>query len=133
LLTLTNLQAGQFNRDGRNGRAARPAVPGSPAGYLAVQVSESSVHADGGLHVDVVAVQPEGALPSSIEVPAGRDAFLSAIGGSGEDGLIGGDGEDGLDGFDGTDATSVSHATVSEHFIKKTIPLTCMLHYPLIQ
>jgi len=123
LLALTNLQAGQFNRDGRNGRDARHAVPGSPAGHLTVQVSESSVNMDGGLHIDVVAVQPQGALPSSIEIPAGRDVLLSAIGGSGEDGLNGGDGEDGLDGLDGTDATSVSFATVSEHSHKENNPI----------
>lgn len=94
-------------------------MPGSPAGHLTVQVSESSVNEDGGLHIDVVAVEPEGVLPPAIEVPAGRDVLLSAIGGNGEDGRNGGDGEDGLAGMDGTDATVVLDATVSGVLIEK--------------
>jgi hypothetical protein len=47
-----------------------------------------------------------------VEVPAGRDILISALGGNGEDGLEGVDGQDGLRGENGSDATEVVDATV---------------------
>ncbi|KAI0438286.1 hypothetical protein F4803DRAFT_535612 [Xylaria telfairii] len=89
---------------------APPSMPGSAAGHLSVQITESPV-IQGGIRATVIASQSSNKLPSSIDVPVGRDLLLTAIGGNGEDGMNGEDGTDGRDGVDGTDASETSEAT----------------------
>lgn len=76
-----------------------------------MQLVQSRV-VQGGICAIVLASQSSRQLPSSVEVPVGRDVFLTAIGGNGEDGMNGEDGESGLNGADGIDASETSDATV---------------------
>ena len=55
-------------------------------------------------------------LPSSIDVPIGRDLLLTAIGGNGEDGMNGENGVDGRDGINGEGASETSEATVRVNY-----------------
>lgn len=56
-----------------------------------------------------------------VEVPAGRDILISALGGNGEDGLEGVDGQDGLRGENGSDATEVVDATVRKFLFERVL------------
>ena len=110
MLTALSWQRGE-TRDGEHGIRAPPAIPGSPGGFLAVELFESEVF-DEGLHVILIDHNSFQRPPSEVEVPTQRDLFLSAVGGSGEPGRIGGDGEPGMDGTEGAPATRESDATV---------------------
>ncbi|MCJ1398122.1 hypothetical protein MMC11_001319 [Xylographa trunciseda] len=98
------------SRDGQHGRRASRAIPGSPAGFVAVELSESDEHL-GGLHVVVLDYASIQQPPQSAEVPAQRDLLLSAVGGNGESGHVGGNGEPGMNGNQGAAATRESDAT----------------------
>ncbi|RYC54649.1 hypothetical protein CHU98_g11559 [Xylaria longipes] len=98
-------QSVEYGRNGRPGMGAPWSIPGSAAGHLSVEIVESPV-IKGGLRATVLASQSSHELPSSIDVPVGRDLLLTAIGGNGEDG------DDGRDGVDGVDASETSEATV---------------------
>lgn len=76
-----------------------------------MQLVESPV-VKGGIRAIVTASQSSQELPSSVDVPAGRDLLLTAIGGNGEDGMNGEDGGNGQDGVNGVDASETSDATV---------------------
>ncbi|MCJ1381811.1 hypothetical protein MMC17_004922 [Xylographa soralifera] len=97
-------------RDGQHGRRASRAIRGSPAGFVAVKLSESDEH-HGGLHVVVLDYASIQQPPLSAEVPAQRDLVLSAAGGNGESGHVGGNGEPGMNGNQGAAATRESDAT----------------------
>ena len=98
--------------DGQHGARATRAIPGSPAGFLAVELFESEVHQEGfnATVIENISMQQP---PPFVEVPAQRDLLLSAVGGEGEPGHVGGDGEPGMNGTDGAPATRESDATVS--------------------
>lgn len=104
-------QSIEYRRNGRPGKDAPRSIPGSAAGHLSVEIIESPV-IKGGIRATVLASQSSHELPSSIDVPVGRDLLLTAIGGNGEDGMNGEDGVDGRDGVDGVDASETSEATV---------------------
>lgn len=113
--------------EGRPGRDAPLSTPGSPAGMLVVELSESR-QIYGGIHVNVIEVVSRQQPPSSVEVPVGRDILFTAIGGDGESGQPGGDGQDGDDGTDGIEATRVSDATVGKDSIFRVMkPLMTLL------
>ena len=99
--------------DGQHGTRATRAIPGSPAGFLAVELFQSEVHEEG-IHVTVVGNASIQQPPPFVEIPAQRDLLLSAIGGEGEAGHVGGNGEPGMNGVDGAPATRESDATVSD-------------------
>ncbi|KAJ8132669.1 hypothetical protein O1611_g955 [Lasiodiplodia mahajangana] len=103
-------QSIEYKRDGRPGMDAQRSIPGSTAGHLSVQIVESPV-INGGIRAIVLASQSSRELPSSVDVPVGRDLLLTAIGGNGEDGMNGEDGADGRDGVNGVDASETSEAT----------------------
>ena len=93
------------------GANASRATPGAPAGFLAVDLSESAL-VEEGITVRTLGFTSRQEPPQILEVPARRDLLLSAIGGEGEAGHIGGNGQAGLDGVDGTPATRDIDATV---------------------
>ncbi|MCJ1432774.1 hypothetical protein MMC27_002131 [Xylographa pallens] len=97
-------------RDGQHGRRASRAIRGSPAGFVAVELSESDEHL-GGLHVVVLDYASIQQPPLSAEVSQQRDLVLSAVGGNGESGHVGGNGELGMNGNEGAAATRESDAT----------------------
>ena len=99
-------------RDGRHGQRATRAIPGSPAGFIAVELSESTIHEEG-LHVVVVEHRSIQQPPPEVEVPTQQDLFIQAVGGAGESGHVGGNGEPGMRGTDGAPATRESDATVA--------------------
>ncbi|KAI0185555.1 hypothetical protein EV127DRAFT_502358 [Xylaria flabelliformis] len=101
----------EYRRDGRPGMDAPGSIPGSPAGHLSVQILESPV-IKGGIRAIVLASESSHELPSSVDVPVGRDLLLTAIGGNGENGINGEDGVDGRDGVNGVDASETTEATV---------------------
>lgn len=103
------------NRDGVPGQNATLAIPGAPAGFLAVQLSESEIVPEG-VHTRVIRYTSRQQPPTIVEVPARRDVLLTAIGGDGENGKTGGDGQDGIDGVDGQPATREIDETVRFHF-----------------
>ncbi|KAI1129448.1 hypothetical protein F5Y10DRAFT_290977 [Nemania abortiva] len=103
-------QSVEYQRNGRPGMDAPRSIPGSAAGHLSVQIVESPV-IKGGIRAIILESQSSHELPSSIDVPVGRDLLLTAIGGNGEDGMNGEDGADGRDGINGMDASETSEAT----------------------
>ena len=100
------------NRDGQHGTNATRAIPGSRAGFIAVELSESTEIPEG-VHVQVMQFHSREEPPASVEVPAQRDVLFTAIGGLGEPGHQGGNGQAGMDGVDGEPATRESDARVS--------------------
>ncbi|XXG98999.1 hypothetical protein Hte_005332 [Hypoxylon texense] len=104
----------EYERNGRAGADAPQSVPGSAAGHLSVQLVESPV-VKGGIRAIVIASQSSQELPSTVDVPVGRDLLLTAIGGNGEDGMSGEDGGNGQDGVDGVDASETSDATAGSN------------------
>ncbi|KAF7506176.1 hypothetical protein GJ744_012156 [Endocarpon pusillum] len=97
-------------RNGEHGTDAALPVPGSPAGLLAVDVTESE-ETQGGIRVNVIKSTGMEKPPASVEIPIRQDVLFTAIGGDGEPGGIGGDGQHGMDGTDGAIATRTSNAT----------------------
>ncbi|ERF75585.1 hypothetical protein EPUS_04565 [Endocarpon pusillum Z07020] len=96
--------------NGAHGADAAPPVPGSPAGFLAVEVTESK-ETQGGIRVNVMESAGMEKPPASVEIPIRQDVLFTAIGGDGEPGRTGGDGQNGMDGTDGAIATRTSNAT----------------------
>ncbi len=86
-------------------------MPGGPAGFLAVQLSESNTITEG-IHAQVIRHASRQQPPATVEVPARRDLLLTGIGGNGEDGHTGGDGQHGMNAIDGQPATREVDATV---------------------
>ena len=99
--------------DGQHGTKATRAIPGSPAGFLAIELSESDVY-EAGVYATVVESASIQRPPPFVEIPGQRDLLLSAVGGEGEAGHVGGNGEPGMNGVDGASATRESDATVSD-------------------
>jgi hypothetical protein len=104
-------QLGAVTRDGRPGANARDATPGTQAGLLAVELTQSTT-VQGSIHVDVARFESTQQPGGPFDVPIRRDILLTAIGGNGENGLDGGNGQRGIDGVSGTAATRVADATV---------------------
>ena len=90
---------------------AGTAIPGSPGGFLAVQLSPISSDSEGFL-VDVLAQTLPNRLQRRIEVATQRNVLLSAVGGDGEPGRNGGDGGDGRPGIEGSPASRLVDAGV---------------------
>ena len=99
------------SRDGRHGIHAPNATAGSPAGFLAVDLSQSTTVSEG-IHAQILRFASRIEPPGWVEVPARRNLLITAIGGRGENGAVGGDGQPGMNGFDGTSATQEVDATV---------------------
>ncbi|KAI9711435.1 MAG: hypothetical protein M1812_007180 [Candelaria pacifica] len=98
------------SRDGRPGTNARRATPGAPAGFLAVDLSESTL-VEEGITVRTLGFMSRQEPPHVLEVPARRNVLFSAVGGRAESGHTGGDGQKGANGGDGTPATREVDAT----------------------
>lgn len=90
---------------------ASRATPGAPAGFIAVNLSES-VSVQEGVTVQVLGSTSRQEPPQYLEIPARRDLMLSAVGGQGEPGHVGGNGQAGMNGVDGAAATREVDATV---------------------
>ncbi|KAL9045598.1 MAG: hypothetical protein Q9214_001384 [Letrouitia sp. 1 TL-2023] len=112
------------SRDGQHGVNASQPIPGAPAGFMAVKLSESA-SIEEGIHVRVLSYAARLEPPAAVEIPARRDVLLTAIGGVGEPGRNGGEGQNGTDGVNGqnatreTDATAQMAATVESKWLKK--------------
>ena len=104
------IQRGQ-SRDGQPGANALGATPGARAGFLAVNLSESSTTEEG-ITVHTLGFTSRQEPPQWLEVPARKNLIVSAVGGRGESGHRGGNGQAGMDGIDGFPATREVDATV---------------------
>ncbi|KAL8792434.1 MAG: hypothetical protein Q9195_004967 [Heterodermia aff. obscurata] len=108
------------SRDGSPGIHALQATPGAPAGFLAIELSESTFTEEG-ITVHRVGFTSRQEPPEWVEVPARKNLKVSAVGGRAESGHLGGNGQNGMNGIDGNPATREVDATVRHDYVYNTL------------
>ena len=96
------------------------ATPGAPAGFLAIELSQSAVTEEG-ITVHRVDFASRQGPPESVEIPARKNLKVSAVGGRAESGHAGGNGQVGMNGIDGNPATREVDATVGHDHVCNTL------------